>query len=234
VHRSHSGHYGIVNSEEGYQNLVRFLFGDVRVDGVLEVEELTLPEEVQAAASAGKTVHASYHFETVTRVRGTHWDLSRRTADENSTVFRTFDQLFPGPKAKDIKPHHRRPELFTLFLSKGAKVDPKRRSLGFCADLTVLVPEYEIDGVLFLKNHYPGGHIYRDKINIEAIPPTKDQNWTVRYGFDSQEPNGSSNRAERIESGGALHFRIPIEQLRRPGIKATLILTARDWNAMAG
>jgi hypothetical protein len=96
------------------------------------------------------------------------------------------------------------------------------------------VPEYEIDGVLFLKNHYPGGHIYRDKINIEAIPPTKDQNWTVRYGFDSQEPNGSSNRAERIESGGALHFRIPIEQLRRPGIKATLILTARDWNAMAG
>src|SRR5690606_18729261 len=36
VYRSHSGHYGIVNSEEGYQNLVRFLFGDVRVDGVLE------------------------------------------------------------------------------------------------------------------------------------------------------------------------------------------------------
>ena len=27
VHRSHSGHYGIVNSEEGYQNLTRFLFG---------------------------------------------------------------------------------------------------------------------------------------------------------------------------------------------------------------
>ncbi|WP_201773510.1 esterase/lipase family protein [Marinobacter similis] len=35
VYRSHSGSYGIVNSEEGYQNLVRFLFGDVRVDGVL-------------------------------------------------------------------------------------------------------------------------------------------------------------------------------------------------------
>ena len=31
VHRSHSGRYGLVNSEEGYQNLVRFLFGDVRV-----------------------------------------------------------------------------------------------------------------------------------------------------------------------------------------------------------
>jgi hypothetical protein len=32
VHRSHSGRYGMVNSEEGYQNLRRFLFGDLRVD----------------------------------------------------------------------------------------------------------------------------------------------------------------------------------------------------------
>jgi hypothetical protein len=31
VHRSHSGRYGIVNSEEGYQNLRRFLFGDIKV-----------------------------------------------------------------------------------------------------------------------------------------------------------------------------------------------------------
>src|SRR5262245_21831537 len=31
VHRSHSGRYGIVNSEEGYQNLRRFLFGDMAV-----------------------------------------------------------------------------------------------------------------------------------------------------------------------------------------------------------
>ncbi len=31
VHRSHSGRYGIVNSEEGYQNLRRFLFGDLAV-----------------------------------------------------------------------------------------------------------------------------------------------------------------------------------------------------------
>jgi len=33
MHRSHSGHFGIVNSEEGYQNLTRFVFGELRVDG---------------------------------------------------------------------------------------------------------------------------------------------------------------------------------------------------------
>lgn len=35
VHRSHSGRYGLVNSEEGYQSLRRFLFGDLRVDADL-------------------------------------------------------------------------------------------------------------------------------------------------------------------------------------------------------
>jgi pimeloyl-ACP methyl ester carboxylesterase len=32
VHRSHSGRYGLVNSEEGYQNLRRFLFGALKVE----------------------------------------------------------------------------------------------------------------------------------------------------------------------------------------------------------
>jgi hypothetical protein len=31
VHRSHGGRFGVVNSEEGYQNLQRFLFGDLQV-----------------------------------------------------------------------------------------------------------------------------------------------------------------------------------------------------------
>ncbi|MEV6114030.1 hypothetical protein AB0L59_16325 [Streptomyces sp. NPDC052109] len=35
VHRSHSGPYGLVNSEEGYQNLRRFLFGDHKVEAAL-------------------------------------------------------------------------------------------------------------------------------------------------------------------------------------------------------
>ncbi len=43
VHRSHSGMLGMVNSEEGYHNLSRFLFGDVRVTG--EVVGLELPDE---------------------------------------------------------------------------------------------------------------------------------------------------------------------------------------------
>ncbi|MEH2298735.1 MAG: alpha/beta hydrolase [Nostoc sp.] len=41
VHRSHGGRYGIVNSEEGYQNLQRFLFGDIQVKLSLSNIQLT-------------------------------------------------------------------------------------------------------------------------------------------------------------------------------------------------
>ncbi|MEH2190392.1 MAG: alpha/beta hydrolase [Nostoc sp.] len=40
VHRSHGGRYGILNSEEGYQNLQRFLFGDIQVKLSLSNVEL--------------------------------------------------------------------------------------------------------------------------------------------------------------------------------------------------
>lgn len=43
VHRSHSGRYGIVNSEEGYQNLRRFLFGDIKVTA--DLVNIRLPGE---------------------------------------------------------------------------------------------------------------------------------------------------------------------------------------------
>ncbi|MDP8969738.1 MAG: hypothetical protein M3N52_04445 [Actinomycetota bacterium] len=42
VHRSHSGRYGIVNSEEGYQNLRRFLFGQLEVQA--DIVGLRLPQ----------------------------------------------------------------------------------------------------------------------------------------------------------------------------------------------
>ena len=118
VHRSHSGYYGIVNSEEGYQNLTRFLFGDVRVDGRLDIRDITLPIDVEKKHDEGKQIRASYHFEVVASVRGAHWELSRRVAAENSALFRTFRDLFPDRTDKDEKggENHESPELFTAFL----------------------------------------------------------------------------------------------------------------------
>jgi len=93
------------------------------------------------------------------------------------------------------------------------------------------VPDYEVDGTLWLKNHYPGGYIFRDKINLEATPPkAEDESWRLRYGFDSRTPNGATLKADGVGKDDGLEFRIPIVQPRRPGIDGTLVLTAKRWN----
>ena len=58
AHRSHSGPFGIVNSEEGYQSLRRFLFGQVRIDALLAVDEITLPRAVRNKKAEGKKIRA--------------------------------------------------------------------------------------------------------------------------------------------------------------------------------
>jgi hypothetical protein len=208
------------------------LFGDVRVDGSLEVRDITLPREVEQARVQGRQVRASYQFEAIARVRGVHWDLSRRVANENSTVFRTYGELFPEKARPGIdRPNHNNPELFNVYLEADARVNKQRHSLGFSIDLGVLVPDYEIDGILWLTNHFPGGYIFRDKLNLEITPPKIESDpWQLRYGFDSRTPNRATVSVEGQPKGDKLEFRIPIVQRNRPGIDATLVLSATRWN----
>jgi pimeloyl-ACP methyl ester carboxylesterase len=53
VHRSHSGRYGMVNSEEGYQNLRRFLFGDLAVQA--DLVRVRLPQDDPEVVWQGET-----------------------------------------------------------------------------------------------------------------------------------------------------------------------------------
>ena len=192
VHRSHSGHYGIVNSEEGYQNLIRFFFGALRIDGFLDIDEFTLPEEVQKALDDGKQIRASYQFEIIATVRGKQWQIHRRTVQENSAIHRTYDDLFP--KGKDGTRQSNRemsPHLFSVFLDPSKSVDEnlplKKRSVSFAFDLAVMVPDYTIDRVLWLDRHYEGGYIYRELILIEATPDRKaERGWQYQRWISKQ------------------------------------------------
>ena len=228
VYRSHSGHYGIVNSEEGYQNLARYFFGNVRVDGTLLIDKLTLPPKVQKAHDAGKKIRASYHFEVIVSVRGKQWQMHRRTLGENSAVFRKFDDLFQADKTPI---RERSPQLFSLFLDGRQRVVSTRRSLGFAVDLAVLVPDYEVDGFLFLNDHYEGGHLFRDRVYVEATPPEKrGEAWKVQYGFESRTPGATDQDAVVTVTGEGIEFDIPIQQPNAPGIDARLRIAAQGWN----
>jgi hypothetical protein len=230
VHRSHSGVFGIVNSEEGYQNLTRFLFGDARADGYLEIDELTLPPAVQEKFDAGHKVRASYIFEVAVSLRGKPWQLHRRTANENSAIFRRFDDLFTSePGQPPVPKRNASPVLFNVFLDMNQS--QTGTSLSFSMDLCVRVPQYEIDGFLFLKDHYEGLYLYRDTVILEATPPSgANATWVFEYSFANDRASGRTPAAIVRDSGGALTFEIPISQPHPPGIAARLHVTTQYWN----
>ncbi len=230
VHRSHSGHFGIVNSEEGYQNLIRFLFGDVRADGYLDVDELTLPPAVAKEYEAGKEIRASYLFEVTVSIRGKQWQLHRRTANDQSAIFRRFDDLFPKKRGARRPDRKESPLLFNVFLDRGQS-QTGGRTLAFAADLCVRVPEYEVAGLLFLRNYFEGGYLFRDMVTLEAAPPsTEDASWKIEYQFASQR--GEAPRLATIvkEDDREMVFEVPIEQTSPPGIRARLRVVVTLWN----
>ncbi len=237
VHRSHSGHYGIVNSEEGYQNLTRFLFGALRVDGILDIDDITLPVEVQKAHNEGKTVRASYQFEIAASVRGCQWQMTRREVRENSAIFRSYNELFPGQDGTQRLPDRSKsPHLFTVFLDPSKSVKASK-SVSFAFDVKVLVPDYEVDGFIFLNRHYEGGFILRELILVEAFADVgAPGGWRIKYGFQDINPGKPGvDAVTRALDGGAaaapgLAFDIPIEQKARPGLRGTLRVEARSWS----
>lgn len=221
VHRSHSGHYGLVNSESGYQNLQRFLFGDIKILFEMSDVVVTFPTKVEKKKSEGKKILASYHFDVIASVRGIPVEIHRRTYDESSAIFREDKKLTQKP----IK-------LYTAFLMKSARVNSHRPSLGFSLRLQVRVPEYEIDGFLFFDDHYEGGILFSDKLNVEVTPRTGGDS-QVKYGWDSRTPNRVSSSALKLAlEDGVPTGKIPLTSGRgHPGISGNLRLGITRWNA---
>lgn len=233
IPRSHSGFYGIVNSEEGYQNLTRFLFGSIRIDGILDVDDISLPIEVQKELNNKKRVEASYQFEIAVSVRGCQWQLTRREVREHSAIFRKYSELFPGEPGSVRRPDRAKsPHLFSIFL------DPKKSvkasgSVSFAFELKILVPDYEVDGALFLKRHYEGGYILHQFILVEAIADKfAPGGWRIKYGLQENNPGkpGQTITTRALNGEPGLAFEIPIAQKVEPGFRGALRIEVRPWN----
>jgi hypothetical protein len=225
AYRSHSGPFGIVNSEEAFQNLWRFLFGDVRVDIWLEVDSVALPAPLE-----GQDVDGLYQFELLARPRGKRWFLSRRTAEEDSPACRTHKQL-TGPGSASA----RRVYLSTVFLANRARVsaNPGDRTLGYSLDLRVRAPSYEVNRRFWPDQHYEGSALFQDQLVIEMAPPEAEgQDWTVRCVWAS-EGLGAPRRAltYQVIAHQNLRIEIPLPAPdSRPGIQGRALLIASPWN----
>ena len=181
AYRSHSGYFGIVNSEEAFQNLSRFLFGNVRVDIWVDVEDIRLPNAVKQAEDSKSKVNAVYQFEVLASPRGKVWYLTRRTAEEDSVACLTHQEWKTAPKKNG--PQY----LSTVFLAKRSRVNKERKSLAYSMTLGIRVPDYEIDNKLWLNEHYEGGYLFRDAIILELIPPeTANEKWRITYSWQGK------------------------------------------------
>ena len=218
VHRAHSGHYGIVNSEEGYQNMTRFLFGDVRVDGKLFIDEVTLPGFAQRALDKGKKVRASYNVECIVRVRGADWDLHRRLTSEESAVLVRYDEA--------VQANHPA-YLFSQYLSKAAIVSKSSTSMMFSLDLCIKVPLYEINGRARRDQFIRDGFIFRDKLNLRLAAGDETR---LYYGWDSDVPNEARKHADMATNDSGWTCEMKIETQRDPRLVARLVLNGLHWN----
>jgi len=221
MYRTHGGHYGIVNSEEGYQNFTRFLFGDLRVDGEIEVENLPLPPSVQKAHDEGKKVRASYFFEATVVPRGAvSYKLTERRKETNSAILRSFDELLKVENvAGRSKP--RSPFLFSVFLDT-SKVPRRTRTVVFAAEIIVSSTDYEIDGFLVFDQHVEGEVLYRNNLVLRAT--LNDGTWTLRYNF--ADDRWSESRGSEVLSDDVGVY-IP---LRSPkGFEGKLRLQHSPW-----
>ena len=230
--RSHSGPFGIVNSEEGYQNLSRFLFGDVRVDIWMDIEDIRLPDAVKAHEDAGREIGALYQVEVLASPRGKLWYLTRRTSEEDSVACVTHADWRKAPSLY----------LSSVFLANSARVNPKRRSLAYNMTLGVRVPDYEIEKKLWINEHYEGGYLYRNSIILEMVPPrSAREKWKVMYAWQDSGVSSASTEvdAEQLK-GGSVAVPIPFESHTRapdgrqtptnPGIKGRLRFVISAWN----
>jgi hypothetical protein len=227
--RSHSGRYGIVNSEEAYQNLVRFLFGDVRVDIWVDIEGVRVPQELEADDAAGK-VDALYQVEVLASPRGKRWYLTRRVAEEDSVACKDHSVLRTATAEKPQQIY-----LSTVFLANRYRVKDVQ-TLAYSVTLAVRVPDYEVDKQFWPDRHYEGGYLYRDSVVIELQPPENPGgDWQVFYNWQSRDVGQGTIPvpAERLKD--KVEITIPFATAddtppRSPGVTGKLRFVIGLWN----
>jgi hypothetical protein len=185
IHRAHSGRRGIVNSYESFENIHRFLFGDIKAEISLENIGVGTP----------KLPKTNYYYdvEFALAIRGLPVYLHQRQQDPCENAIRYARDDF---ETKTILLH-------TVFMNSALKVAQKEPYSHF--KLQFRVRERAIKDGLFWDREYPEKTIYSE--DIEARVGDFDEKLTgaeVQYRWLSE--GGDWQNATKSADG----FRIPL------------------------
>jgi len=208
--RSHSGAYGIVNSESGYRNLERFFFGDTRVKVSLEKLSIEIPGK-------NKNLSATYDIESIVSIRGLPIPLNKRTKETFSSSFRSSDTLV-----------NKKTHLFTSFLLKTGRLNKRSRSLGFSIHFRIL-PLYHKDFTFLPDKYYEGQAVFDDRLIIETSVEG-DKSFKVRYGWGSNSFNATKPLKFKSDKNNIARSRIQFAQKRPVNMTAEILFEVSGWN----
>ncbi|MFE0461646.1 esterase/lipase family protein [Kitasatospora sp. NPDC058965] len=222
VHRSHSGRYGLVNSEEGYQNLRRFLFGTQRV--AVGLAGLELP-----AADGPTTV--VWQAELQLSVRGLPIVMHEQLAAHCCPI-----QLAAAQDRQAARPDGVVP-LTTVFLLDPSMfatdpLGPPPDRCRYALHLRVVRLE-ERHGLLFWQDHLAQAADWDDVLVVDVGPRDgaaggPQQLWTV---WNSRLPGAIADHvateADALGADGAVA--LPDTARRILGARARLVLEVGPW-----
>jgi hypothetical protein len=201
VHRAHSGRRGIVNSYESFENIHRFLFGDVKAEIYLENVAIGTAEE-------NKTEYY-YDIEFALSIRGTPVYLHRRQQDPCENAIRYAREDF---EAKTVLLH-------TVFMNSSLRAQKEPYSH---FQLQFRVRERAIKKGFLWDHEYPEKTVYGEDVEVR-VGDFDGAKAGAQVQFRWLSEGGDWQTARKSESG----FRIP---LRKAGsLSGNFLIQASPW-----
>lgn len=173
IHRSHSGRYGLVNSEEGYQNLQRFLFGNLKV--AIGLANLNLD-------TSGGTV---WQADVGLAIRGVPVLMHHQSATTHCPVV-----LNEEKQETSLNPV---PLVTAFLLAKENPAEPRRYAL----DLRVYAIREE-GGFLSFGSHLEQVADWQDTLLVDIFTGTDGAIEKALYQWNSSLP-GSISKADQLK-----------------------------------
>lgn len=204
VYRSHSGPVGIVNSEEGYQNLQRFLFGDTSVR--IDLEGVRLQDALRDDPDLRFLL-----IETTVLIRGEEIRMTDQREEHGSAT---------TVPARALEASH--DTLFRTYLMRAGRPSNRDRYSHLQIRLRLL-PHYVRDRRVLRDRHYFGEHLFQGVLTVGIRDSDSGDGRLVRArwtGLDSALPS-SGTRYPRSDD---IRFDLPAENLA----SGALVLRVRD------
>jgi pimeloyl-ACP methyl ester carboxylesterase len=211
VHRAHSGYRGIVNSYESFENIRRFLFGNIKVG--LRMEAI----DVRTVVEPGYEYF--YDFEFRLSVRNTGVYLHERRQDPCENAWRVDrPTLLKEPAI----------ELHTGFMSSQLKTDQTTPFSHFLLQFGVI--EHRTKPGILWDREYPERRIYSEAIEVRVgdADPTRPGD-ELQYRWLSDATNAAQDDWVTVEPDDGGRFSIPLR--KSDAFSAKLQITAEHWPA---